>query len=418
MLCATRPTAVNLSWAVERAGGGSGPDGGESLLGLARALHREQEEADRRLSAFGAERFEPGDRALTSLQRSPPPRATARPAVLRRLSGAAGAGVGGRDRPLLQGSLLTAWELRRAGTPPGGGRLGRRLAHLPWRGRSDRGRRRPHRRQRRRGQQDRHLPAGRWPPVTACRSTWRLRSTVDPDTPNGAAIPIEERDPAEVTVHGLAFNPARHHPGRARHGHLHRGRRARAPVPSRSGVSLRADRRGRAGDAAAWARGRHLRQRERRGRAHSHHAQRHALPGDRRGGPGHAVGRRRGGRGAARAVERAACTWPYTTRGRKWPRSCTRTACTPPRGATRRAASTPGPRRSSWPPAAVRPRPTPRPARTRLPLHAVEALKDRRAALLAEHGVLAVGATPGAALVTGQVVERQAQIASCCAAPP
>jgi methylthioribose-1-phosphate isomerase len=33
-------------------------------------------------------------------------------------------------------------------------------------------------------------------------------STVDPDTPNGAAIPIEERDPAEVTRHGLAFNPA------------------------------------------------------------------------------------------------------------------------------------------------------------------------------------------------------------------
>jgi ribulose-5-phosphate 4-epimerase/fuculose-1-phosphate aldolase len=42
---------------------------------------------------------------------------------------------------------------------------------------------------------------------------------------------------------------------------------------------------------------------------------------------------------------------------------------------------------------------------------AVEALKDRRAALLARHGVLAVGATPAEALVTSQVVERQAQIA-------
>lgn len=43
--------------------------------------------------------------------------------------------------------------------------------------------------------------------------------------------------------------------------------------------------------------------------------------------------------------------------------------------------------------------------------HAVEALKGRRAALMARHGVLAVGATPAEALVTSQVVERQAQVA-------
>jgi L-fuculose-phosphate aldolase len=41
----------------------------------------------------------------------------------------------------------------------------------------------------------------------------------------------------------------------------------------------------------------------------------------------------------------------------------------------------------------------------------VAALDGRRAALLARHGVVAVGATPAEALVTCQAVERQAQIA-------
>ncbi len=42
---------------------------------------------------------------------------------------------------------------------------------------------------------------------------------------------------------------------------------------------------------------------------------------------------------------------------------------------------------------------------------AVEALGDRRALLLARHGVVAVGATPAAALHTCVALERQAQIA-------
>ncbi len=33
-------------------------------------------------------------------------------------------------------------------------------------------------------------------------------STIDPATPDGASIPIEERDPAEVIAGGEAFNPA------------------------------------------------------------------------------------------------------------------------------------------------------------------------------------------------------------------
>ena len=42
---------------------------------------------------------------------------------------------------------------------------------------------------------------------------------------------------------------------------------------------------------------------------------------------------------------------------------------------------------------------------------AVEALGDRSAVLLARHGVVAVGATPAAALATCVALERQAQIA-------
>jgi methylthioribose-1-phosphate isomerase len=33
-------------------------------------------------------------------------------------------------------------------------------------------------------------------------------STIDPATPDGGSIPIEERDPGEVLAGGDAFNPA------------------------------------------------------------------------------------------------------------------------------------------------------------------------------------------------------------------
>src|SRR5262249_40348559 len=59
VLRATRPTAVNLAWAVEQALTADDP------LALARRLHAEQDSADRRLAELGAERFEQGDRALT-----------------------------------------------------------------------------------------------------------------------------------------------------------------------------------------------------------------------------------------------------------------------------------------------------------------------------------------------------------------
>ena len=114
-------------------------------------------------------------------------------------------------RPLLQGARLTAWELEDGGYPAlrdrglrsgvaDGRRRGRRRLH----------RRRPDRRQRRHGEQDRHVrrsPCS--PPTTGSRSTSsrpaRPSTIGDRD---GAAIPIEERDPAEVTARFPARNPA------------------------------------------------------------------------------------------------------------------------------------------------------------------------------------------------------------------
>ena len=59
LLRSTRPTAVNLAWALEQSAGADDP------LDTARRLHREQHEADRRMAELGAELFGDGTRALT-----------------------------------------------------------------------------------------------------------------------------------------------------------------------------------------------------------------------------------------------------------------------------------------------------------------------------------------------------------------
>ena len=121
LLRATRPTAVNLAWAVDQALAGGQPRDGASLLELARGLHRDQDEADRRLSALGAERFEPGDRALTHCNAGALATAGYGTAcgVLRTAweDGRLAQVWVDETRPLLQGARLTAWELDRAGIP-------------------------------------------------------------------------------------------------------------------------------------------------------------------------------------------------------------------------------------------------------------------------------------------------------------
>jgi methylthioribose-1-phosphate isomerase len=203
-----RPTAVNLGWAVDRALAAADP------LELAQRLHDEQRRADRRLAELGAERFEKGDRALTHCNTG---------ALATGGFGTAGGVLRAaweRDRlaqvwvdetrPLLQGARLTAWELRRAGIPfrvvadaAAGGLMARGLVDRIVVGAA-----------RIAANGDVANKIGTYPlAVLAARHDVPFYvaapvSTIDPSTPSGAEIPIEERDPAEVTTGDDAFNPA------------------------------------------------------------------------------------------------------------------------------------------------------------------------------------------------------------------
>jgi len=113
-LAASRPTAVNLAWALEQMRDDPTP-------ARARALHDEEVERCRAMAAHAADLFAPGTRALTHCNAGG------------LATGGYGSAVGalrtawernllsavwvGETRPLLQGSRLTAWELESAGIP-------------------------------------------------------------------------------------------------------------------------------------------------------------------------------------------------------------------------------------------------------------------------------------------------------------
>jgi methylthioribose-1-phosphate isomerase len=208
LLLSTRPTAVNLAWALEQCR--EAPD----ALEAARRLHREQHEADRRLAELGAELFGDGTRALTHCNTG----ALA--------TGGYGTACGvlraawergrlaevwvGETRPLLQGARLTAWELRQAGIPhrvvadsAAGSLMAQGLVDRVVVGAD-----------RIAANGDVANKVGTYPlAVLADRHGLPFYvaapvSTIDPATPDGSAIPIEERDPAEVVANGRAFNPA------------------------------------------------------------------------------------------------------------------------------------------------------------------------------------------------------------------
>ena len=208
LLRSTRPTAVNLAWALERCHDADDP------LQAARRLHQDQRDADRTLAELGVELFGEGTRALTHCNTG----ALA--------TGGIGTACGvlrvaweqGRlaevwvdeTRPLLQGARLTAWELRQAGIPHrvvADSAAGSLMAQ----GRVDRvivGA------DRIAANGDVANKVGTYPlAVLADRHDVPFYvaaplSTIDPATPDGGAIPIEERDPAEVVAAGDAFNPA------------------------------------------------------------------------------------------------------------------------------------------------------------------------------------------------------------------
>ncbi len=122
LLAATRPTAVNLAWGLARLGERARVDPSpEGLLEFARALHREDVEGNRRMAALGAARIESGMGVLTHCNAG----AIATGGVGTALGVIAEAQRQGKrihvfvdeTRPRLQGARLTAWELSRLGVP-------------------------------------------------------------------------------------------------------------------------------------------------------------------------------------------------------------------------------------------------------------------------------------------------------------
>ena len=198
VLAESRPTAVNLGWALDEMRGDPSRE-------HARAIHRDEVARCRAMAAHAAALLAPGTRALTHCNAGG------------LATGGYGSAVGAlvaaweqgllahvwvdETRPLLQGARLTAWELETAGDPA---HRDRRLG----RGVADGG-----------GEVDACSPAPTGSPRTATprtrsaptrsrcsRATTGSRSTSSRRArrsttrrATGAEIPIEERDPAEIT---------------------------------------------------------------------------------------------------------------------------------------------------------------------------------------------------------------------------
>jgi methylthioribose-1-phosphate isomerase len=206
-LAASRPTAGNLTWALAEMRDEPTPE-------RARRLHDEEVARCRAMAAHAATLFGPGTRALTHCNAGG------------LATGGYGSAVGAlraawerellahvwvdETRPLLQGARLTAWELEVAGIPHAviadsaaaslmaGGEVDCVVTGA-----------------------DRIAANGDTANKIGTYSLAVLAahheipfyvvaptSTIDPDTPTGADIPIEERSGAEVTTRFAARNPA------------------------------------------------------------------------------------------------------------------------------------------------------------------------------------------------------------------
>jgi len=124
LLASTRPTAVNLFWALDRCRAvlaARPSDPAAALLAEARAIHAEDAAACLAMAEAGAPLFPPGARLLTHCNAG----ALATGGIGTALGVIRAAHAQGRvaqvwvdeTRPLLQGARLTAWELRHDGIP-------------------------------------------------------------------------------------------------------------------------------------------------------------------------------------------------------------------------------------------------------------------------------------------------------------
>jgi methylthioribose-1-phosphate isomerase len=115
----TRPTAVNLAWAVERMLRVGRPSDRAALAAEARAIHREDVAACRAMGRFGAGRVPDGATILTHCNAGALATGGYGTAlgVVRaaREAGKRVRVVACETRPVLQGARLTAWELARDG---------------------------------------------------------------------------------------------------------------------------------------------------------------------------------------------------------------------------------------------------------------------------------------------------------------
>ena len=207
VLGASRPTAVNLPWALARMRDEPTPE-------RARALHDEEVERCRLMAAHAADLFAPGTRALTHCNAGG--LATGGyGSALGALRTAAERGLLERvlvdeTRPLLQGSRLTAWELEQAGIPhaviadsAAGSMMARGEVDLVVTG-ADRIAANGDTANKIGTYSLAVLAAHHGIPFYVVAPT----STVDAETPTGADIPIEERSGAELTTRFVARNPA------------------------------------------------------------------------------------------------------------------------------------------------------------------------------------------------------------------
>jgi methylthioribose-1-phosphate isomerase len=220
-IASTRPTAVNLFWAVERmrrvfkTARTGGPDAiRTALVAEAQAMHREDVEANRAMGRYGQELIPAKARVLTHCNAG----ALATAGYGTALGVVRAAIEAGKEievyadetRPFLQGARLTAWELQKENIPVtvitdnmAGYFLGRRLIDCVIVG------------------ADRIAANGDVANKIGTYSVAVLAkesgvpffvaapiSTLDLTMPDGSLIPIEERDPEEVrSIRGARLVP-------------------------------------------------------------------------------------------------------------------------------------------------------------------------------------------------------------------
>jgi methylthioribose-1-phosphate isomerase len=208
VLASTRPTAVNLRWAIDRVLAAS------DIEAEACHIHDEQRAADERMGAFGADFIADGATVLTHCNTGS------------LATGGIGTALGviktahrqgkrirvvvDETRPLLQGARLTAWELQQEGIPfeiiadaAAAGFIARGGVSAILVGAD-----------RIAANGDAANKIGTYGLSLAARAhglpfyVVAPVSTIDPATPDGDAIEIEERSPDEVLAFGMRSAPA------------------------------------------------------------------------------------------------------------------------------------------------------------------------------------------------------------------